>query len=148
MKKFAICCAVLVVAAMFVPGAQAATKCYHLTNFCDGVQATQIFVGGIQNQEVVGLWDWLCFANGDGTLLVGGPNKFGSQPVYPYHGGSSIYGFAANFTFKPSVHAFDLYGTYDGQTTQAFQTNQPFTTTKGGCSPLGPRNPGTRSTIR
>jgi len=45
MKKFAICCAVLVVAAMFVPGAQAATKCYHLTNFCDGVQATQIFVG-------------------------------------------------------------------------------------------------------
>jgi hypothetical protein len=105
-------------------------------------------VGGIQGNEVVGLWDWLCFANGTGTLMTGGPNKFGSQPVYPYIGGSAIYGFAANFTFKPSLAAFDLYGTFDGSTTQAFQTSQPYTVTNGPCNPLGPRNPGSRSTLR
>ena len=145
MKKFAICCAILVVAAMMVPGAQAATKCYHFTNFCDVVQVSQYHVGGIQGNEVVGLWDWLCFGAGDGTEVVGGPNKFGTQPVYPYHGGSAIYGFASNFTFKPLVAAFDLYATFDGMTTVAFQTNQPFTTTAGACSPLGPRTPGSKS---
>jgi hypothetical protein len=147
MKKFAICVAVLAVAALMVPGASAATKCYHLTNFCDGVQATQIAVGGVQKQEVVGLWDWLCIGGGTGTLMVGGPNKFGSQPVYPYLGGSAIYGFAANFTFVPSAGAFDLYGTFDGSTTLAFQTSQPFTVTKGACNPLGPRKPGAKSAV-
>ena len=146
MKKFAICLAALLVAAMFVPGAQAAaTKCYHLTNFCDGVQATNITVGGIQAHEVVGLWDWLCIGGGTGTLMSGGPNKFGTAPVYPYVFGSDIYGFSANFTFKPPAHAFDLYATFDGLTTFGFQTNQPFTTTNGPCNPLGPRKPGAKS---
>src|SRR5205085_7488561 len=122
------------------PSAQAATKCYHLTNFCDGLQLTTIHVGGIQANEVVGLWDWLCLGAGTGTLISGSPNKVGTQPLYPYSGGTG-YGFNANFTFKPSVAAFDLYATTDGQTTFAFQTNQPFTTTAGPCNPLGPRQP-------
>ena len=146
MKKFAICLAALLVAAMFVPGAQAATKCYHLTNFCDGLQATQIHVGGIQGNEVVGLWDWLCLGAGTGTLMSGSPNKFGTQPLYPYAGGNG-YGFNANFTFKPPLAAFDLYATFDGTTTFAFQTNQPFTTTAGACNPLGPRQPGAKSAL-
>ena len=143
MKQFAICAA-LVMAVMLIPSAQAATKCYHLTNFCDGLQATQTFVGGIQNQEVVGLWDFLCIGGGSGTLISGGPNKFGSQATYPYPAGQS-YGFAANFTFKNLTHLFDLYATSNGQTTFAFQTNQPFTTTKGPCNPLGPRQFGSKS---
>jgi len=146
MKKFAICVAILAVAALMVPGASASTKCYHLTNFCDGVQATQTAVGGAQGQEVTLLWDWLCLGAGTGTLGAGGPNKFGSQPVYPYIGGSAIYGFAANFTFK-GVNGFDLYGTFDGLTPVAFQTAQPFTKTNGACSPLGPRKPGAKSAI-
>ena len=146
MKKFAICLAVLVMAAMFVPGAQATTKCYHLTNFCDGLQATQIHVGGIQGNEVVGEWDWLCIGGGAGTLMSGGPNKFGTAPGYPYPSGTQ-YGFAANFTFKPPVASFDLYGTFDGATTNAFQVGQPFTTTAGACSPLGPRKPGMKSAL-
>src|SRR5258708_4910456 len=143
MKKFAICCAALVVAAMFVPAAQAGTKCYHLTNFCDGLQATQIFVGGIQGVEEVGLWDWVCAHNGDGSLQSGGPNKFGKQPLHPFHGGSPS-GFNANFKFNPSLLLFDLYATTDGATTFAFQTNQPYTTTSGPCSPLH-ANTGLRS---
>lgn len=148
MKKFAICLAALLVAAMFVPAASAVpTKCYHLTNFCDGVQATQIHVGGIQANEVVGQWDWLCFGIGTGTPTVGGPNKFGTALMYPL---GSLYGYgvgiAANFTFKPPIHQFDLYGTFDGATTVALQTAQPFTTTSGPCNPLGPRKPGQKST--
>jgi hypothetical protein len=147
MKKFAICAVAVIVAAMFVPGAQAATKCYHLTNFCDGVQATQTHVAGIQVNEVAGLWDWACVFNGSGSLTSGGPNKFGSAPYYPYSAGAPNYGFAANFTFKVSTHLFDLYGTFDGVTATAFQTNQPFTTTNGACSPLGPKAPGQKSAL-
>ncbi len=143
MKMFAICCLVLAVAVMFVPAAQAGTKCYHLTNFCDGLQATQIFVGGNQGTEEVGLWDWLCLANGSGTLQTGGPNKFGTAPTYPYTSGHA-YGFSANFTFKSLTHTFDLYGTFDGSTTFAFQTAQPYTTTAGPCNPLA-RQTGVRS---
>ena len=145
MKKFAICVAILAVAALMVPGASASTKCYHLTNFCDGVQATQTAVGGIQGQEVTLLWDWLCLGAGTGTLGSGGPNKFGSQPVYPYIGGSAIYGFAANFTFKGPV--FDLYGTFDGATALAFQTAQPYTKTNGACSPLAHQSNSKKSAI-
>jgi hypothetical protein len=145
MKKFAICLAALLVAAMFVPGAQATTKCYHLTNFCDGLQVTTTHVAGIQVNEVSALWDWLCLGAGTGTLVAGSPNKFGTAPLYPYSFGSDIYGFAANFSFKPAAHAFDLYATFDGLTTFAFQTNQPFTTTTGACNPLGPRQPGMKS---
>jgi hypothetical protein len=144
MKKFAICCAVLVVAAMVVPAAQAATKCYHLTNFCDGVQSTTIFVGGVQGTEAVGLWDWKCLGVGTGTLTSGGTGKFGTQPVYPYSGGSPA-GFNANFSFRASTLTFDLYGTTDGLTTFSFVTAQPYTTSKGGCSPLHPNTAGRRS---
>ena len=138
MKKFAICCVALFVAAMLVPSAQAATKCYHLTNFCDQIQASQTAVGGVQKQEVSGLWDWLCLGSG-GTLVAGGPNKFGTRPTYPYVGSAYPYAFfaSANFTFVPASGLFDLYGTADGATTFAFQTGQPFTVTKGAC-PLGP----------
>jgi len=142
MKTFGICVLVLVVAAMFVPSAQAATKCYHLTNFCDGLEATNIHVGGLAGTITFGLWDWQCLANNTGTLVAGVPNKFGGQPLYPYSGGTGA-GFAAIFTFKPSVAAFDLYGSFDGFTTFAFQTNQPFTTTPGVCMPLAKTN-GTR----
>ncbi len=144
MKKFAICCAVLVVAAMFVPAAQAGTKCYVLTNFCDGVQVNQIFVGGVQGTEVVGLWDWVCIRGGDGTLISGGPNKFGTQPLYPFHGGTPS-GFNANFTFKGLTHTFDLYATTDGTTTFAFQTAQPYTSHSGACVPPVNANLGLRS---
>lgn len=138
MKKFAICCMALFVAAMFVPSAQAATKCYHLTNFCDQIQATQVAVGGLQKQEVVGLWDWVCLGAG-GTYISGGPNKFGTRPVYPYTGTSYPYALfaTANFTFVPAAGLFDLSGTFDGATAFAFQASQPFTVTKGAC-PLGP----------
>ncbi|MBI3474695.1 MAG: hypothetical protein HY010_03110 [Acidobacteria bacterium] len=147
MKKFAICLAVLAVAALMVPGAQAAgPKCYHFTNFCDVIQATQVHVGGIQGNEVVGLWDAFCIGAGSGTLISGGPGKVGTQIVYPYVGGFA-YGIQANFTFKNSTHLFDLYGTFDGLTTGAFQTNQPFTTTNGACNPLGHQAPGKKSSI-
>lgn len=135
MKKFAICCMALFVAAMLVPSAQAATKCYHFTNFCDQIQINQVAVGGIQKQEVVGLWDWLCFGSG-GTLISGSVGKLGTQPTYPYVGGLG-YGFNANFTFANATKLFDLYATFDGATAFVFQTNQPFTLTKGAC-PLGP----------
>jgi hypothetical protein len=135
MKRFAICCVALAVAAMFVPAAQAGTKCYHLTNFCDGLEATNIFVGGTAGTITVGLWDWVCLANNTGTLVSGVPNRFGGQPLYPYSGGTGS-GFSATFTFKPLTHLFDLYGTVDGMTTFAFQTSQPYTTTPGPCNPL------------
>ena len=145
MKKFAICCAILVVAALMVPGAQASTKCYVLTNFCDGIQVNQIAVGGNQGVEVVGLWDWLCLKAGTGTLMSGGTGKFGTQPLYPYVGGTPA-GFSANFTFKPT--GFDLYGTFDGVTANAFQTAQAYTKVNGACNPLAPRNPGRSATGR
>lgn len=148
MKKFAICCAVLVVAALMVPGAQAQTKCLHFTNFSDGFQYTQSTVGGIQGHEWVGLWDWFGLGNGSGTLMAGSVNKIGTQPAYPYYPSTgTTYGFAANFTFKPSVAAFDLYGTFDGANAFAFQTAQPYTKTAGPCSPLGPRKPGAKSSV-
>jgi hypothetical protein len=149
MKTFGIFVLLVAVAVMFVPAAQAnptPTKCYHLTNFCDGLQLTTIHVGGIQGTEVVGLWDWLCLANGSGTLISGSPNKVGTAPTYPYPSGNA-YGFSANFTFKPLLALFDLYGTFDGSTTFAFQTNQPFTTTAGPCNPLGHRAPGSKSAL-
>ena len=147
MRKFAICCLAIAVATMLVPAAQGAmTKCYHLTNFCDGLEATNIHVGGIAGTITVGLWDWLCLANNTGTLISGVPNKFGGQPLYPYSGGTGS-GFTAIFTFKPAVAMFDLYGTFDGVTAFAFQTNQPFTTTPGVCNPLSPKHTGLRPAI-
>jgi hypothetical protein len=146
MKKFAICLAILVMAAMFVPGAQAQTKCYHFTNFCDGFQITQSTVGGNQGKEWVGQWDWLCLANGTGSFMAGSVNKIGTMPNYPMGGFGATYGFAANFTFK-GAFGFDLYGTFDGATTFAFQTSQPFTKTNGACSPLGPKAPGAKSAL-
>jgi hypothetical protein len=136
MKKFAICCMALFVVAMLVPTAQAATKCYHLTNFCDQVQVSNAVVGGVQKTEVYGEWDWVCLLNGDGTPISGGTNKFGTNPSYPYHGGTS-FGANANFTF--GVGVFDLYGT-DGVNLLTFQTNQPYTKTNGACSPLKHNN--------
>lgn len=136
MKKFAICCMALFVVAMLVPSAQAATKCYHLTNFCDQIQVNIITgLGGAQKTEVVGLWDWQCLGSG-GTLISGSNNKIGTQPTYPYVGGYP-FGANANFTFVPASGLFDLYGTFDGSTTFAFQAGQPFTRTNGAC-PLGP----------
>jgi hypothetical protein len=147
MKKLVICAIAVFAVAMMIPGAQASTKCYHLTNFCDGVQASQTHVGGIQGNEVAGLWDWVCIGGGAGSLASGGPNKFGSVPYYPYSAGTPNYGFAANFTFKANVAAFDLYGTFDGVTATAFQTSQPYTVTNGACSPLGPKAPGQKSAL-
>jgi hypothetical protein len=147
MKKFAICCLVVLVVAMFAPAAQAVTKCYHLTNFCDGLQVTNTFVGGIQGQEIAGLWDWVCLANGDGTLIGGSTNNFGTQPLYPFHGGTAS-GFNANFKFKVLTLSFDLYGTFDGSTVFAFQTAQPFTVTKGACNPLAPKTGARPATAR
>ncbi len=147
MKKFAVCCLAVVAAALFVPAATAGTTCFHLTNFCDGVQSTTSFVGGVQGTEAVGLWDWVCLANGTGTLDSGGKNKFGTQPLYPYSGGTGS-GFNANFTFKTLTHTFDLYGTFDGMTTFAFQTNQPYTTTSGPCSPLHAQQAKPRATVQ
>lgn len=134
MKKFAICCLAIAVVALFAPAAFAVpvTTCYHLTYFCDGVQAT-----GPQGGEDAGLWDWVCLANGTGTLTIGPHNKFGSQPLYPYSFGSGQ-GFAANFVFKPAhvPPVFNLPGTTDGATIFYFQKNSPFTTTSGPCNPL------------
>jgi hypothetical protein len=137
MKKFAICCLALVAVAVMAPSAQAATKCIHFTNFCDGFQVNQTFVGGIQVNEWSGLWDWLCVFNNSGTLQAGSVNKIGTQPAYPYYPNiGTTNGFAANFSFKPLTHLFDLYGTFDGVNTFAFQTSQPWTKTNGACSPL------------
>jgi hypothetical protein len=151
MKKLAICCLVIAAIAVFTPAAaQATTFCYHLTNFCDGLQATNIFVGGIEATEEVGYWDWVCSGSCTGTLQSGGNNAFGTQPLYPFSGGTPA-GFNANFKFKPLILMFDLYGTFDGATTFAFQTNQPYTRTKGPCCLAGvaPKTNGKRpSTIR
>lgn len=140
MKKFAICCLAVVVAAMFVPAAQAGTKCIHLTNFCDQLELVQTFVGGVQGQEVVGRWDWVCTFANDGTLISGSPNKVATQPLYPFHGGAA-FGYNANFTFKTlpgPTRLFDLYGTGDGITNFAFQLSQPWSFTAGHCNPLSP----------
>jgi hypothetical protein len=147
MKKLVICAIAVFAVAMMIPGAQASTKCYHLTNFCDGVQATYTTVGGIQHVEESGQWDWVCAGAGVGSFTAGGTNKFGSAPYYPMTSGGTFYGFAANFTFKPSALAFDLYGTFDGATPTAFQTSQPYTVTNGACSPLGPKAPGQKSAL-
>lgn len=149
MKKFAICCLVLAVVAMFVPTAYANPKtfCYHLTYFCDGVQATNFGVGPVQGIESVGLWDWVCLGAGTGTLMSGGNNKFGTQPLYPFSGGTPA-GFNANFTFNRSLGVFDLYGTFDGMTTFAFQHNSPFTLSAGPCNPLHAKSGLRPSTVR
>jgi|SRR5215471_3981371 len=147
MKKFAICCLALATIAIFTPAANAGTICYHLTNFCDGLQSTTIHVGGVQGTEEVGLWDWVCLANGTGTLQSGGKGKFGTQPLYPYSGGTPA-GFNANFTFKTLTLTFDLYATTDGSTTFAFQTAQPYTTTAGPCNPLHAKSGLRPATIR
>jgi hypothetical protein len=147
MKKFAICCLALVAVAMLVPTAQAkpgpVTTCIVLTNFCDGIQIVTSKVGGIQAKEVVGLWDYVCAKNGTGSLMAGSVGKFGTHPTYPFDGG-----FSANFTLKAPALLFDLYGTFDGLTAFAFQTNQPYTPVAGPCSPLAPRNPGRSATGR
>jgi len=133
MRKLAVCCLAIAVVVMFVPAAQAGTKCYHLTNFCDGLEATNSSLGGNAGTLVAGLWAWQCSNTCPGSLVVGVPNKFGGQPLYPYSGGTGA-GFAAMFAFKPSSHMFDLNVTMDGFTFQAFQINQPYTTTNGVCS--------------
>ena len=137
MKKFALCCLAIASVALFVPTASAGTTCFHLTYFCDGVQSTTISVGPVQKVEAVGLWDWVCLGNGTGTLDSGGNKKFGTQPLYPYSGGTPA-GFNANFTFGVVnlQKVFDLYATTDGVTTFAFQHNSPYTTTSGPCNPL------------
>ena len=135
MRKLAVCCLAIAVVVMFVPAAQAGTKCYHLTNFCDGLEANNIIVGGDAGTVTAGLWDWMCLKVGTGSLVSGVPNKFGGTPLYPYSGGVGQ-GFSAVFAFKPSAHTFDLYATFDGSSVQAFQVNQPYTTTNGACSPL------------
>lgn len=133
MRKFAICCLAIAVSAMFVPAAQAGTKCYHLTNFCDGLETTTFPSNA--GTAVVGLWDWVCLGNNTGTLIGGAPTKFGAQPLYPYNGGTGSGSFAL-FTLNNSLHLFDLWESFDGFTVFAVQTNQPFTTTKGVCNPL------------
>jgi hypothetical protein len=133
MRKLAICCLVLAVVSMFAPAAQAGTKCYHLTYFCDGLETTAA------PPIVVGLWDWVCLANNTGTLIAGTATKFGSQPIYPYVGGTGS-GFDAMFVLHPTTHTFDLIATSDGFTTFAFQLNSPYTTTKGKCNPLDRAN--------
>jgi hypothetical protein len=144
MKKFAICCLALVAVATFVPSAQAATKCIHLTNFCDQIQYNQIGqLGGAQKTEWVGLWDWVCTFANDGTLISGSVKKIATHPVYPYHATYPYAFFAnANFTFATInlQKVFDLYGTFDGATTFAFQTLQPYSVTNGPCNPLKPTN--------
>jgi hypothetical protein len=149
MKKFAICCLALVAVAVMVPSAQAGTKCITFTNFCDGFQVTQIFVGGIEGQEWVGKWDWLCVHAGEGTLQAGAPNKIGTQPAYPYYPNvGTTGGFAANFKFVPLTHLFDLYGTFDGATTFAFQTSQPWTSAAGPCTNLHAQSNKPRTTVQ
>jgi hypothetical protein len=151
MKKFAICCLVLVASAMMVPSAQAGTFCIHFTNFCDGFQVTSSFVGGFEGTEWVGKWDWLCVFNGQGTLMSGGPNKIGTQPAYPYYPSfGTVNGFAANFKFGVVnfQKTFDLYGTFDGMNTFAFQTAQPWTKTAGPCSPLHAQQNLPKSTVQ
>ena len=139
MKNFAICVMVLMVAAAFVPTAQAqVTSCYVLTNFCDGIQTTDYTVGGAQAKETAALWDWICLKAGTGSLMSGGPGKFGTQPTYPFVGGTPS-GFSANFTFGPKAKGFDLYGTFDGSTINAFQVGQAYKKVKGACNPLAPK---------
>ena len=143
MKKFAICClAFAAVVLLSQVSFAATTTCYHLTYFCDGVQATGPFGG-----EDAGLWDWLCLANGTGTLTIGPHRKFGTQPLYPYSGGSGQ-GFAANFKFVPLTATFNLYGTNDGATVFLFQQNSPYTTTAGPCNPLHAKSGLRPSTVR
>ena len=142
MKKFAICCLAFAAVVLLSQVSFAATTCYHLTNFCDGVQASGPFGG-----EDAGLWDWVCLANNTGTLTIGPHKKFGSQPLYPYSGGSGQ-GFAANFKFNTLTFLFNLYGTTDGATVFFFQQNSPFTTTAGACSPLHAKSNLRPSTVR
>lgn len=144
MKKFAIGCLAVAVFALFVPASfgTAVTTCYHLTYFCDGVQATGPSAG-----EDAGLWDWVCLGNNTGTLTIGPHNKFGSQPLYPYSGGNGQ-GFAANFKFNNTTHLFNLYGTVDGSSIFFFQKNSPFTTSSGPCNPLHANSNLRPSTVR
>ena len=133
MKKFAICLLAIAALTVFVPStfAKSATTCYHLTYFCDGVQATK------NGAEDAFLWDWICLGAGTGQIGIGPHKKFGTYPLYPFNSGTPG-GFAANFVFGAGT--FSLPATFDGVTISNFQTNSPYTTTSGACNPLGPRN--------
>jgi hypothetical protein len=136
MKKLAICCLVLAVAAIFVPVSQAAPRCITFTNFCDQIQYDTAAVGGINGTILWGNWDWLC--NFEASANVAGNGgaklKLGTRPYSAVYAYLSPYSFG--FAFAKSSHLFGLQGNnggLNGGGAFVVQDNQPWTQATGSC---------------
>jgi hypothetical protein len=143
MKKFAIC-AVLVLGIMAFTGAATpahATKCIHLTNFCDSIQVNIDSYG-----NAYGNWGWLC----DGVTLANilgrkGPIHIQNLATRPVFSSGFAYYYTFQFDFnQPGAGYFNMYAT-DGNTSFPQQLDQPFDTTNGSCSFAA--NKGKRSSV-
>lgn len=140
MKKFAICCLVLAVAAVFVPTSQAQQDyCLTFTNFSDQVHMEFTDAGGITGNLAWGDWDW----EGPGTTptsLIGTLRlprlNLASRPYDP--GTGYVFAYSTGFVFKGNGQGgnFDLAascGIDCGSGGFFFQLDQPYTVAKGSC---------------
>jgi len=132
MKKLAICCLVMALAALFVPVSQAAPRCITFTNFCDRIEFDTTNVGGVEGTVFFGSWDWECASDPTSSIIGNGGTKFkvGTRPIYV--GTDYAFAYSAGFTFKKAGLLFDLYGT-NGPSAFAFQLAQPWTQASGSC---------------
>lgn len=147
MKKLAICCLVLALAAIFVPTSQASPRCITFTNFCDQIQYDTTVVGGVTGTVFYGDWDWFCTPGSSTSIIGNGGSKLkvATRPVYYTY----TFAYTAGFTFRKSDHLFDLMAT-TGLAGGAlyFQYNQPWTQAGGTCGFAKPSNGKPRLTAK
>lgn len=132
MKKLAICCLVLALAAIFVPASQAAPRCITFQDYCDQIQFDTSNIGGVTGTALWGDWQWVCSA--DTTLISGkgGPKlTAATQPVYA----SGVpFGLNAAFVLRKSDHLMDVY--FSGGLAGGIVfgvTNEPWFQAAGSC---------------
>ena len=137
MKKFVLYCAVLALAAIFVPQSQAAPRCIHLTNFCDSISVDTAndpyFPGG---KVLFGGWDWECVGDWHSSSVIGNSasrSVVATRPVEVGGGTPFAYSMAFGFNYPNPNRLFDLLAT-DSFMVFAIQLNQPWTLTNGACA--------------
>jgi hypothetical protein len=129
MTKIVSLCLLLQVAVVLSQPAQcqAATRCMHMTNFCDSIMFQ------ISGTFVYGGWDAFCEGDWKRSSILGKwktAPELGTHPVYPF---SYYFVYSMQFSFKPGK-LFDLYGTSGiANGVFAFDSNQPYTITDGAC---------------
>jgi len=123
MKKLVILLLGLTVA-FISPFSQAAPRCMHLTNYCDTIEFDT------SGSLAYGGWDWLCWGDWT-TSVLGNAKKSPDLATHLVYEDMWLVDYSTEFLFK-SGKLFDLWGT-DGQYVFSFQTDQPFTITKGAC---------------